>query len=94
MYVGIRCLDGAAGQWLCRHLEAPTGTMHGASIGHSLWPDGRLRVDEVSICWKGKRPGTGLVKVGVSVGVYLHPNCFADCRLHVSSGIKLGTARL
>ena len=36
--------------------------MHGISIGHTLFPDGRIRVDEISFCWKGKRAGTGLVK--------------------------------
>jgi len=40
-----------------------SGTMRGVSIGHSIYPDGRRILDEISVCYKGKVPGTGLVRI-------------------------------
>ena len=71
-YCGIRLMDSYEGRVQCEMLLR--GLWRGVSIGHTRIPldttdhrrflhDAVLRVDEVSLCWRGLRPGTGLVDI-------------------------------
>jgi hypothetical protein len=72
LFVGLRLMDTTEGHDQCRLLER--GVHNGISLGHTRIPvdtsdrwrfldECMFRVDEVSLCWRGLRPGTQLVAI-------------------------------
>jgi hypothetical protein len=70
MYVAMRCFDNAEGRMLYGMLQPRTDEesgealvgLRGCSITHWALSNGATVVAEISLCWLGKRPGTGYIR--------------------------------